>query len=143
MDGLVIAQLGGESEGAIVAYDLTTGNEKWKWTDDGTAYASPVLLSSGDIKAVIAETSSQVVALNLSDGKLLWSTSFPLKGRSYNSSTPMVDGQTVIFSGSNRGTKAVKLEKKDNALTGKELWNNEKIAALYNTPIIRDGKVLA
>ena len=40
-DGLCIAQLGGESKGGIVAYDLATGDQKWKWTDDGTAYASP------------------------------------------------------------------------------------------------------
>src|SRR5262249_42598273 len=42
VDGLCIAQLGGDSKGAIVAYDLAKGDEKWKWTDDGTAYASPV-----------------------------------------------------------------------------------------------------
>ena len=40
-DGLCIAQLGGESNGGIVAYDLATGDQKWKWTGDGTAYASP------------------------------------------------------------------------------------------------------
>src|SRR5262249_10372504 len=45
VDGLVIAQLGGESGGGIVAYDLASGEEKWKWTGDGPAYASPVLLT--------------------------------------------------------------------------------------------------
>src|SRR6202041_1210795 len=34
VDGLVIAQLGGQSNGAVAAYELGTGKEKWKWTGD-------------------------------------------------------------------------------------------------------------
>ena len=37
-----IAALGSESNGGIVAYDLASGDQKWKWTGDGTAYASPM-----------------------------------------------------------------------------------------------------
>src|SRR5207302_8014417 len=51
VDGLCIAQLGGENKGAIVAYDLATGDEKWKWTGDGTGYASPVVLTMDGTKA--------------------------------------------------------------------------------------------
>src|SRR5687767_2868862 len=39
VDGLVIAQLGGRENGALVAYDLATGNEKWKWNGPSPAYA--------------------------------------------------------------------------------------------------------
>src|SRR4030095_9255226 len=31
-DGLCITPLGGAGNGGIVAYDLATGNEKWRWT---------------------------------------------------------------------------------------------------------------
>src|SRR5262249_52959349 len=41
-NGLVVVQVGGEASGGVVAYDLANGNEKWKWTEEGTAYASPV-----------------------------------------------------------------------------------------------------
>jgi len=30
VDGMAIAHLGGQGSGAIMAYDLNTGNEKWK-----------------------------------------------------------------------------------------------------------------
>jgi hypothetical protein len=32
-------------------------------------------------------------------------------GRAYNAATPIVEGSTVIYAGSGRGTKAVKIEK--------------------------------
>ncbi|HVK17019.1 MAG TPA: PQQ-binding-like beta-propeller repeat protein [Fimbriiglobus sp.] len=147
-DGLCIAQLGGKeggrgkSSGGIVAYDLATGAEKWRWTEDSTDYASPALLTADGVKAVVAATDGNVVALGLADGKLLWKVSFPIKQRmQYNAATPVVDGQTVIYSGAGRGTRAVRLEKQGDGLAAKELWSNDETAVQYNTPIVKDGLV--
>ena len=127
VDGLVIAQIGGESGGAIVAYDLASGDEKWKWTGDGTAYASPVQFTLDGAKTIVAETANNIVGIGVADGKLLWKTSFSVQGgRAYNACTPMVDGQTVLFSGGGRGTKAVKIEKKDDGFAAKEVWANKE-----------------
>jgi outer membrane protein assembly factor BamB len=146
VDGLCIAQLGGRT-GAIVAYDLAKGDEKWKWSGDGTAYASPVLLTLGDAKVIVAETEQNIVAVAVADGKLLWKTPFAVMrgggggrgGRAYNACTPMVDGQTIFFSGAGRGTRAVKLEKKDDKIEGKELWSNKDNAVQFNTPVLKNG----
>jgi len=32
LDGMAIAHLGGKENGAIIAYDLDTGDVKWRWT---------------------------------------------------------------------------------------------------------------
>jgi len=137
-DGLVIAQLGGESKGAVAAYDLKSGEQKWKWAGDGAAYASPILLTVGKDKVVIAETSNNIVAIK--DGKALGKVPFPLEGfPSYNSSTPVADGQTLIFGGGGRDTKAVRVEMKDGKLAAKELWKNEDYSLLYNSPVLKDG----
>ena len=141
VNGLCIAQLGGEQEGGIVAFDLAGGEEKWKWSEDGTAYASPVLLTIGDSKLLVAETANNIVAINVADGKLLWKTDYVVKGRGYNASTPMVDGQTIIYSDSNRGTKAVKVAKEGDGIAAKELWNNPDNSVQFNTPVLHDGLV--
>ena len=138
-EGLCIAQLGGEEKGGIYAYALANGDLKWKWTDDGSGYASPSLLSVGDVKMVVALTSKRLVGLSLSDGKLLWEAAFAPAGRAYNAATPIVDGSTVIFSGSGRGTKAVKIEKMGDAFTAKELWSNSDNAVQFNTPVLKSG----
>jgi outer membrane protein assembly factor BamB len=139
VDGLCIAQLGGENKGAIVAYDLATGTEKWKWTGDGTAYASPSLLISGGAKVIVAETAKKVVGVSVADGKLLWETPFAVTGRGYNSASPMVEGETVIYAGSGRGAKAVKMEKKGDELAAKELWSNKDNSVIYNTPVLKNN----
>ena len=139
--GLCIAQLGGESSGGIVAYDLATGDQKWKWTGDGTAYASPVILTIDGTKMVVTLTAKKIVGIGVTDGKLLWEVPFPVQGRAYNAATPIVDGATVIYAGSGRGTKAVKIEKTADGFAAKELWSNPDNAVQFNSPVLKGGQI--
>lgn len=141
VNGLCIAQLGGSDNGALVAYDLATGDEKWKWAGDSPGYASPVLMTVGDIKLIIAETERRIVAVNAADGKLAWETPYVVQGRGYNASTPVVDSQTLIFAGSGRGTRAVKIEKTGDGFAGNELWNNAEKSVQFNSPVLKAGLV--
>jgi outer membrane protein assembly factor BamB len=138
VDKLCIVQYGSRGSGGIAAYELSGGKEKWKWPGDAPAYASPALFTLGDLKAIIAETAGKIVAVNAADGKLLWQTSYKTR---YNASSPFVDGQTVLFAGNGgKGTKAVKLEKKDGGLEAKDLWSNNN-NVIYNTPVASKGLV--
>jgi outer membrane protein assembly factor BamB len=141
VDGLCIAQLGGERDGGIVAYDLATGNEKWKWTGNGPANASPALLTVDGAKVIVAETAAKVVGIGAADGKLLWETPFSTQQMQYNAASPMVDGQTVIYSGTARGMKAVKFDKQGDGLAAKEVWSNARNSLQFSTPVLKDGMV--
>jgi outer membrane protein assembly factor BamB len=139
-DGLCIAQLGGPNDGVIAAYDLVTGDEKWKWTGDSPAYASPVLMTVGGAKLIVAETERRIIVINAADAKLVWETPFAVSGMGgYNAATPIVDGQTIIYAGSGRGAKAVKIEKGGDGFTGKELWSNTEKSVQFNTPVLKNG----
>ena len=141
VDGRCIVQLGKPGEGTTVAYDLATGEPKWKWTGDGPGYASPVLLTVSGTKMIVTQTEKSVVAIAVADGKLLWQTPFEPMGMAYNAATPIVDGQTVIYCGQGRGAKAVKLEKQGDSFTGKELWSNPDNAVQFNSPVLKNGLV--
>jgi outer membrane protein assembly factor BamB len=136
VDGLCVVQLGGDRNGSVVAYDLSDGKEKWKWTADGTKYSSPTLLTLNGLKAVVVETAGTISAINRADGKLLWSTDFSTR---WNASTPLIDGDVLYFGGSGKPTTAVKLEKEGNKITGKELWSAPGTSVVYNTPVITNG----
>ncbi len=139
VNGLCIAQLGEDKDGGIAAYDLNSGAEKWKWTGDGPAYASLSLMTVGNTKLVIAMASKTMVALNVADGKRLWEAPFPVSRGGYNASTPIVDGQTLIYGGSGRGATAVQFAMEGDMLVAKDLWKNTEKSVMYNTPVIKDG----
>ena len=112
VDGMAVVQLGGSGNGTTVAFDLASGSAKWTWKGDGPSYASPVLMTVDGVKQIVTLTDKNVVGLAAADGKVLWEIPFAPGGRmSYNAATPIVEGDTVIFTGQGRGTKAVKVEK--------------------------------
>jgi len=139
VDGMVIAHLGGQGNGAIIAYDLATGSEKWRWASEGPEYASPALLTVGGTKQIVTLAEKIIVGVGVADGKLLWQLPFAPQRRSYNAATPIVDGQTVIYTGAGQGAKAVRIEKQGDGFAAKELWSNPELAPQFNTPVLRDG----
>ncbi len=159
LDGLAIAQLGGRENGALVAYDLGTGDEKWKWNGPSPSYSSPVLASVGTARLVVAHTEAGLVAVNAADGTLAWELpSAPAGGpggggpgeggrgrggggRDYKAATPLVDGQTVIIAG--RGIKAIKLANDGGKIVGKEVWNNPDKSVQFASPTLKDGLIYA
>jgi outer membrane protein assembly factor BamB len=61
---------------------------------------------------------------------------------SYNAVSPMVEGQTLLYSGDDRrGTKAIKIVKKGDSLAAEPLWSNTDHGCKFSTPIIKNGLV--
>jgi outer membrane protein assembly factor BamB len=139
-EGLCIVQIGGDRNGGVAAYDLATGNEKWKAAEDGTKYSSPMVVG----KTVVAETSGSVVDLSLADGKVQWRV--PLGppapkggggmggGGRYNAPSPLVEGSTLFVTGAGRGVKAFKVGEGE----PKPIWANDDVTTQYGTPVLKD-----
>ena len=105
----------------------------------GPAYGSPVLATIAGEKTVLMPTAGNMAALGAADGKQLWFVSYT-QGR-YNAASPIVTGDTVIYGGLQVGISAEKLEKKGNELEGTVVWKNDEHSLIYNTPVLKDGKL--
>jgi outer membrane protein assembly factor BamB len=139
VDNFCIAHVGTKDNGEVLALDLKTGNEKWKWSGDGPAYASPSIMTFEGKKHLIVQTEKNLMALNLTDGKLLWQIATPLQQRFYNCVSPYIDGQKIYYTGQGAGMKAIQVEKSGNEYITKELWTNSGLGAKWNTPVLKDG----
>jgi outer membrane protein assembly factor BamB len=154
LDGLAIAQLGGRENGALVAYELVSGNEKWRWNGPCPSYASPAVLKTGDTKLILFQTETKLVAVKAIDGSLAWESEVAPTpggpggggggrgvggGRDYRASSPVVEGEAFIIAG--RGVKAVKFAKEGDKFVGRELWNNPDKTVQFNTPVLKDGRL--
>ncbi len=139
--GKAIVHVGGQGNGAIVAFDLTSGDEKWKWGGEGPNYGSPALMTADGVPQIVTLTEKSLVGLAVADGKLLWQQPFaiPPKSMAYNAATPIIDGQTVIYTGKGRGAKAVKIAKKGDAFEATEVWSNPDLAPQFTSPVLKDG----
>ena len=139
LDGVCIIHVGKTNDGQILALDLNTGNEKWKWAGDGPAYSTPALMTIDGKKHLIVQTEKSILALDMSDGKLVWKLDLAPVQRFYNASSPYVDDRTVYYTGQGTGIKALKVEKQGAQFVPTQLWNNTEVGAKWNTPVLKDG----
>lgn len=154
VDGKCIVFVGG-----LTAYDLTTGDATWTWSGGGAPHGSPVLMTVAGTRQIVTPTAKNNLAgVKLADGKLLWEVNLET-GASYtgNYSTPLVDGQMVYYSATGGGggkggrgkggkslasnTRALKIDKKDDAFAATEVWKKPFAAAGYHTPLFKDGLI--
>jgi outer membrane protein assembly factor BamB len=141
VEGKCIAYVGKGGKGELIAYDLASGEEKWKWSGDGPPYGSPVLLTVDTTKQLVSPTDKSIVGISLADGKLLWEFAFGGAAYQNHSNTPIIDGQTVIYSGpqAGAGTVALKVEKKGDGFAANDIWKKKDAATPYITPVLKDG----
>jgi len=138
-DGMCISHLGGKDKGTLLALDLITGKEKWKLPGDGPAYGSPVLMSVGGTKQVVILTEKNIIGVAAADGQLLWQVPAPNARMFFSCATPIIDGDTVFYTGQGQGTKAIKIEKKGGSFAVKTLWSNDELGTTFNTPVLKDN----
>ncbi|MEJ2649951.1 MAG: PQQ-binding-like beta-propeller repeat protein [Sedimentisphaerales bacterium] len=139
VDKLCIAHVGKESEGALIAYNIETGEPEWKWTGEGPTYSSPMLMTVDGVRQVVINSEKDLLGISLDEGKQLWSIPTPNQRMFYSCPTAIIDGQTIYYTGQGTGSKAVKISKNGDEFTHEELWNNTESGTTFNTPVLKDG----
>ncbi len=116
VDDMVIAMVGGSPEedqniapgrldrispngSALVAFDRHTGNELWRAGDDLASYSSPRLMTIQGVRVVIALCRDGLLAVQLSNGKVLWQFHHRASTlESVNGMTPVVMDDRIFIS---------------------------------------------
>ncbi len=136
-DGKCIVHVGGKTNGAVIAFDLGTGEPKWKWVGEAPSFSSPVVMTVQGAKQLVKLTAKRLVGISLEDGKLLWE--LPFEATQGNNTTPIVDGQTVIYTGQGKGMFAIKIDGSAEGYAATPVWTNTAVGARFTTPVLKDG----
>ncbi len=136
-DGRCIVHIGRSTNGAVISFDLATGEPKWKWDGDGPANSSPVIMTIGGKKQLVTLTAKKLAGLDLADGKLLWQV--PFEANQGNNTTPIVSGTTVFYTGQGKGLLAVNIQQQGDSFTATPLWSTTQFGARFTTPVLKDG----
>ncbi len=139
-DGLAIVHVGGHDDGALTAFDAATGRTRWRWTGDGPAYSSPILVTRDGVKQVVTQTQRFCVGVGLADGKLLWRLPYTTP-YDQNSVTPVAAGNLLIFGGTQRPTIGVRLTRKGAAWHAEKSWETRDQTLYMSTPVFADGRL--
>ena len=138
-ENLVIVHAGLEPNGSYAAFDLTTGEERWRCLPDGAGYATPILIERHGSTEIVGWTPNHVRGLEPATGNLLWSIPFEVNFGTAIADPIFHDG-VVLVSSYYDGTKAIRL----GAAPGEAevAWEDRRnLRALMAQPLSRDGHV--
>ncbi len=138
--GLLIAHVGGDKDGELSAFDVKTGEVRWRWTGDGPGYASPIVITREGVRQLITQTQKMIVGLNLADGKLLWSLPFTTPYEQ-NSVTPVLIGDLVVFAGVRTPTFACRIVKSASGWKAEKAWETRDVTMYMSTAVASRGKL--
>ncbi len=138
--GLLIAHLGGHDDGELTAFDARSGRVRWRWTEDGPAYASPILVTLDGVRQIVTQTQKRCIGLATDSGKLLWSLPFTT-AFDQNSITPVAAGDRLIFAGMRQPTFAVSVRKAGANWAAQKVWETRDVTMYMSTPVV-SGKRL-
>jgi outer membrane protein assembly factor BamB len=133
--GLLIAHVGGHDSGALTAFDAETGEVRWSWKGDGPGYASPIVAELEGARQVITQSQQNIIGVSAATGELLWQIPFATE-YVQNIVTPVAYKQTLIFSGLDKGTMAVKVVKRAGKWATEQVWQNPEVSMYMNSPVV-------
>jgi len=133
--GMVIVHVGGNTSGALTAFDAATGAAKWSWTGDGPAYASPIIAELGGASQMVTQTQKSIAGFAPDSGELLWQIPFDTE-YVQNIVTPAVYKQTLILSGVDKGTMAIRVVNRGGKWETEQVWKNEQVSMYMSSPVV-------
>lgn len=124
-------------EGALVAYDKTTGEEVWR-VDGPPAYASPVAFDHGGVRQIVTMDDVSFFGVGATDGDPLWSLDFTTAFQQNTPTAVRYDGK-FILSGYQWGTAAIRVEPPAKA---KGDWSVSEVWKTTDAELYMDSAVL-
>lgn len=145
--GLLITQIGGAGEGAVIALDLKTGEERWSALADDASYAAPIVVEQAGRRVVVLCLADRVVGLDPATGALHWSYAMPGSRWPITISMPVLEGDVLFVTTAHVGAAALRL-RSDRADVD-ELWRRngrqprspDSLHSLIPTPLLLEGRV--
>ena len=141
VDGDLVFCAPGGQDTNFVALDRFTGEVEWvsKGLGEFATHCSPRMIEKGDRKVILTFSESSMIALDGSNGDLLWHMEMDTLGLIYPN-TPLVEGD-YLYSVSGAGNFGVKLKLNADASAYELIWKNKAIDNLHGG-FIKTGNYL-
>ena len=123
-------------EGALVAYDLATGDPRWFGPDGGDGYSSPHLLTIDGVAQILLLSGAGATSFAPADGTLLWEHRWP--GDRIVQPALTADGDVLIGTGG-IGMRRIAVAHGPGGWTTEERWTSIRLKPYFNDFVVHEG----
>jgi outer membrane protein assembly factor BamB len=128
------------ASGRLAAYDLATGNPRWRGPASGGSYSSPHLLTIDGVAQVVLMNNAGAISVAPADGKVLWEHSWP--GTTILQPALTADGGVLITTndmGGGLGTRRLAVAHGPGGWTVQEVWTSSGLKPYFNDIVVHEG----
>ena len=125
------------ASGALVAYDLATGNPRWLGPKGGEGYSSPQVLTIDGVPQVLLLSGSGLTSVASADGKVLWEHAW--KGYPIVQPAQTADGDVLISVSDSSGTRRIAVAHGLGGWTVQERWTSIGLKPYFNDFVVHKG----
>jgi outer membrane protein assembly factor BamB len=130
------------ASGRLIAYDLATGEPRWRAQTGGGGYSSPQLFTIGGVAQVLLMSGHGATSVDPADGKLLWEYPLP-SGMRIVQSALASDGEILMTLGDSgmggTGLRRVAVAHGPGGWTAQERWTSTGLKPSFNDFVVHDG----
>lgn len=118
--GLLIVPVSGKEGAYLVAFDPSSGKERWRALSDRGNYSAPIVIEQGGQRVLVCWTGDRVVGVAPATGDLLWHVPFKAKNMPLGVASPVLHDDRLFISGFYDGSLMLRVHKDELKVT--ELW---------------------
>ena len=133
VDNLVVVA----ASGALVAYDVGTGDLRWLGPKGGEGYSSPHLSTIGGVTQVLLVSGTGLTSVAPSDGKVLWEHAWA--GYPIVQPATTTEGDVLISVSNDSGTRRLAIAHGPEGWTNRERWTSTGLKPYFNDFVIHEG----
>lgn len=122
---------------ALVAYDVATGEPRWKSEPRGEGYSSPQLLTIDGVPQILQMTKHGATAVVPADGTTLWVHAW--EGYPIVQPAVIAGGDLLISTGDRAGVRRITVARGTDGWAAEERWTSNKLKPYFNDFVIHDG----
>ncbi len=137
----IITHFGTDDSGALVALDVTNGEEIWSVTGDGASYSSPLIAELHGVRQVVEWNHRVLAGVRSDTGEPLWEYPFPHDGPNQNMPTPVIFNGRIYLGAENRGLHCLEPQYTDGAWSVKKQWSQRRVAQDMSTAVMNGNRL--
>ncbi len=149
-NGLVIIPLGGapgKAVNTLIAFDVLTGEERWRAGDDQISYASPVVFNLLGAEQLLIVAEKKMLALDPVNGRSLWSVDWPgssAGGANISQPVQVNDRQILMSKGYGGGCQVIEVAQDGDQWSVETKWTNPTaLKTKFTSAVVHDGYAYA
>jgi len=124
------------SAGTLVAYDRSNGDLRWVGPDGGGGYGSPHLATIDGVTQVLLIANKGIVALDPTEGTLLWEHPWNGSGIVQPAFT---DNGDILVGKQESGTSRLSVARTSGGWTVTERWTSNRLKPYFNDFVVHAG----